>query len=66
VDVGTPSPGYVLALDPAGASRNDLILSTFRSALRMKLDTTRVWRLAVSLVPLATMLLTLAATRRWG
>lgn len=32
----------------------------------MKLDTTRVWRLAVSLVPLATMLLTLAATRRWG
>jgi hypothetical protein len=31
----------------------------------MKLDMTRVWRLAVSLVPLATMLLTLAATRRW-
>jgi hypothetical protein len=32
----------------------------------MKLANTRIWRLAVSLMPLATMLLTLAASRRWG
>jgi hypothetical protein len=32
----------------------------------MKLESTRIWRLAISLMPLATMLLTLAASRRWG
>jgi hypothetical protein len=32
----------------------------------MNLAKTRLWRLAISLMPLATMLLTLAASRRWG
>jgi hypothetical protein len=31
----------------------------------MKLDTTRIWRLAVGLMPLAAMVLSLAASRRW-
>jgi hypothetical protein len=32
----------------------------------MKLRTSRIWQFAVSLMPLAAMVLSLAATRRWG
>jgi hypothetical protein len=32
----------------------------------MKLVKTRIWQLTISLMPLATMLLTLAASRRWN